>query len=110
MEQAAIMEVLKGETIVTGMVSGHIPGTGRYKFLAKKKLNGKIEWAHFIERDNGMKEKLYRGEVKDRKELELLLQLTNKTLVKVFGEKAELKKGIAECRWAGDAKSEDRIR
>ncbi len=37
MEQFAVMNVEKGEEIAIAVVSGSIPGTGRYKFLAKKK-------------------------------------------------------------------------
>jgi hypothetical protein len=49
MAQFAVMNIEKGEQIVIALVSGHIPGTGRYKFLAKKKKNGEYEWAHFTE-------------------------------------------------------------
>ena len=46
MEQFAVMNIEKGEEIAIAVVSGHIPGTGRYKFLAKKKrtenMNGLI--------------------------------------------------------------------
>lgn len=96
MEQLAIMNVAKGEEIVAGLVSNHIPGTGRYKFLAKKNKKGTYEWAHFVERDNGFKEKLYRGEVKDKHELKLVLNIMNNTLKKVFGEMAEMKEGMPE--------------
>lgn len=53
MTRFAVMNVEKGEEIAIAVVSGIVPGTGRYKFLAKKKKNGEYEWAHFIERDNG---------------------------------------------------------
>ena len=55
----AVMSVEKGEEIVAALISGHIPGTGYYKLLAKKKKDGLIEWAHFTERDNGQKENVF---------------------------------------------------
>lgn len=109
MEQLAIMNVGEGEEIVAGLVSSHFPGTGRYKFLAKKNKKGTYEWAHFVERENGMKEKLYRGEVQDQQELKLVLNIMNKTLKKVFGEKAEMKEGIPEFRSILGNKPDDMI-
>src|SRR5207244_9599627 len=93
MASFAVMNIEKGEQIAIALVSSHIPGTGRYKFLAKKKKNGEYEWAHFIERDNGNKEKVYRGEVKTEEELKLVLSIMNKNLKKIFGDKAEMKAG-----------------
>ena len=87
----AVMSVEKGEEIVAALISGHIPGTGYYKLLAKKRRDGSIEWAHFTERDNGQKENVYRGEVKDDEELQLVMSIMNKHLVRVFGEEAVMK-------------------
>jgi hypothetical protein len=109
MEQFAVMKIEKGEELVTALVSGHIPGTGRYKFLAKKKKNGKYEWAHFVERDNGNKEKVYRGEVKSEDEVKLVLGIMNSNLKKIFGEKAEMKEGIPEFRSLLGTKFDDSI-
>ena len=92
------MNVDKGEEIVSALVSGHIKGTGRYKFLAKKRIDRKIEWAHYVERDNGMKEKVYRGQLKNEEELGRLLAVMNKTLMQVFGPIARLSEGIPEFR------------
>jgi hypothetical protein len=61
MAQFAVMNIEKGEQIAIALVSSHIPGTGRCKFLAEKKKNGEYEWAHFTKRDNGNKEKVFRG-------------------------------------------------
>ena len=93
MEKFAIMSIEKGEQIAELLVSGHIEGTGRYKLLAKKKKDGKFEWAHFTERDNGAKENIYRGEVKDADELKLVISIMNKNLTKIFGDKAEMVPG-----------------
>ena len=109
MAQFAVMNIEKGEQIIIALVSGHIPGTGRYKFLAKKKKNGEYEWAHFKERDNGSKEGVYRGEVKTEVELKLVLSIMNKNLKKIFGEKAEMKEGIPEFRSLMGTKFDDSI-
>ena len=98
MEQFAIMNVEKGEEILAALVGGHIDGTGRYKFLAKRRKDKTIEWAHFVERDSGLKENVYRGEVKNEQELNLVLDVANKNLAKIFGKHAEMKQGIAEFR------------
>ena len=109
MEQFAVMNIEKGEEIAMAVVSGHMPGTGRYKFLAKKKKNGEYEWAHFKERDNGNKEVVYRGEVKTEDELKLVFSIMNKNLKKIFGEKAEMKEGIPEFRSLMGTKFDDSI-
>jgi len=107
--QFAVMNLEKGEEIVSALVSGHIPGTGRYKFLAKKREDKKIEWAHFVERDNGLKEKVYRGEVNSDAELKLVLEIMNRNLVKIFGPQAEMKQGIPEFRSLMDKKFDDTV-
>ena len=109
MEQIAVMKLDKGEELAAGVVSGLIPGTGRYKFIAKKKKNGEYEWAHFVERDNGLKEKVYRGEVKTEKELQLVLEIMNKNLKKIFGDHAEMKNGIPEFRSLLGTKFDDTV-
>ena len=98
MEQLAVMNLDKGEEVASMLVGGHIKGTGRYKFLAKKKKNGKYEWAHFTERDNGNKENVYRGEVKSKKELDLVIEIMNKNLKRIFGNQAEMAPGFPEVR------------
>jgi hypothetical protein len=109
MEQFAVMNVAKGEEIAMAVVSGHIPGTGRYKLLAKKRKDRKYEWAHFVERDNGLKESVYRGEVKEEEELKKLVVIMNKTLVRVFGPNAEMKRGIPEIRSLMGNKFDDTV-
>ncbi|MDZ4810263.1 MAG: hypothetical protein SGI96_18650 [Bacteroidota bacterium] len=109
MQQIAVMNIEKGEDIVIAFVSGSIAGTGRYKFLAKKKKNGQYEWAHFTERENGLKENVYRGDVKTEKELNLVLEIMNRNLKKIFGENAEMKNGISEYRSLMGTKFDDSI-
>lgn len=109
MQQLAVMNIEKGEEIITALISGHITGTGRYKFFAKKRIDSKYEWAHFVERDNGLKEKVYRGEVKNETELKLVLEIMNKNLVKIFGSHAEMKQGIPEFRSLMGNKFDDTV-
>lgn len=85
LSQTAVMNVDEGEEIVGGWVTGRIPQTGIYKLLAKKRKDGVIEWAHFIQRDNGDKERVMRGEVKDRAQLDAVIEAANKYLGKLFG-------------------------
>ena len=107
--EIAVMNIEKGEEIIASLVSGHIPGTGYYKFLAKKTNDNIYVWAHFTERDNGFKEKVFKGEVKSLEELDLLVSIMNKTLKKVFGEMAEMKQGKWEMRSITGHKLDDTI-
>ena len=109
MSQIAVMNIEKEEEIVAALVSGHIAGTGRYKFLAKKKKDKKYEWAHFVERDSGRKEKVYKGEINNEAELKLVLEIMNKNLVKIFGPQAEMKQGIPELRSLMGKKFDDTV-
>lgn len=81
----AVMNIDKDEEILAGYVTAGIPQVGIYKLLVKKKVDGTIEWAHFVERDNGLKEKVMRGSVKTLAELDLVLAAINNNLRKVFG-------------------------
>ena len=96
MSTMTIMNIEKGEQIAEMLVSGHITGTGFYKFLAKKKANGKYEGAHFVERDSGMKEKMYKGETDTKDQLNQMVEVINRTLVKIFGSQAEMKTDYTE--------------
>jgi hypothetical protein len=109
MKPVAVMNIEKGEEIAAFYISGHIPGTGRYKFIAKKKVNGKYEWAHFKERDNGSKEGVYKGEVESAAQLYIALSIMNKNLTKIFGPNAEMKEGKPEFRTITGQKSDDTV-
>ena len=89
LRQMAVMNVDKGEEIVGGWASAHIPQVGVYKLLAKKRLDGIIEWAHFVQRDSGLKEKVYRGEVESHEKLNEVLEIMNGQLKRVFGTTME---------------------
>lgn len=105
----SMLNIEKGEEIIHGLVSSYIPGTGYYKFLSKQKKNGEFDWVHFVERVNGSKEKMYRGDSKTREELETVCNLMNKTLTKVFGAAAEMKTGKTEVRTTDGLKDDGTI-
>ena len=69
----AVMTLEKGEDILAGRATAHIPQVGIYKLLAKKKVDGTIEWAHFVERDNGLKENVIRGTVNSLDEFDIVI-------------------------------------
>lgn len=68
-----------------GRATAHIPQVGIYKLLAKKKANGAIEKAHFVERDNGLKEKVMRGTVNFLDEFDIVIDTVNNNLRMIFG-------------------------
>lgn len=85
LSQAAVMTIDEGEEILAGRATAHIPEVGIYKILAKKKVNDTIEWAHFVERDNGLKEKVMRGTVNSLDEFDIVIDTVNNTLRRIFG-------------------------
>jgi len=85
LSQMAVMNIGKGEEILSGYTTACIPQVGIYKLLVKKKVDGTIEWAHFVERDSGLKEKVIRGSVKSLDELGIVIGAINNNLRKVFG-------------------------
>ena len=84
LSQLAVMNVDKGEEIVGGWATKHIPEVGIYKLVAKKRKNGMIEWAHFIQRDNGSRERVMRGEVENNEQLDEVITIANKNLGRLF--------------------------
>ncbi len=85
LSQMAVLNINDGEEIVGGWATRHVPQTGIYKLLAKKRKDGVIEWAHFIQRDNGIKERVMRGEVENRAQLDEVIEIANKNLGRLFG-------------------------
>jgi len=83
----AVMNVEQGEEIIGGWATPKIPQVGCYKLLAKQCRDGKIEWAHFVQRESGLKENVTRGEVKDRAQLNEVLEIMNHNLHRIFGVK-----------------------
>ncbi len=87
----AIMNVDKGEEIAGMWVTPLIPQIGVYKLLAKKRKDGSCEWAHFIQREDGSKKLLFRGEVESEARLKDVLAAANKILGQTFGPGVQLK-------------------
>jgi hypothetical protein len=58
---------------------------GIYKLLAKKKADGTIEWAHFVQRDSGVKERVMRGTVKTHEEFTVVKDAINSNLHRFYG-------------------------
>lgn len=104
--QKAIMDVAEDEEIVGGWATPHIPQTGVYKLLAKKRKDGVIEWAHFVQRDSGAKERIMRGEVNDRAQLDELIEIVNKNLHALFG--VQLQAGDYDMYMPGAKKMPDK--
>ena len=96
MDIQPMLNIGKGEEIAMMCISGLLPQNGYYKFLAKRKADGKYEWVHFIERLDKRKENVYRGDVKGENELKQVLEIMNRNLIKFFGSAAEMKPGKAD--------------
>jgi hypothetical protein len=92
----AIMEVYEGEEIAGMWVTPYIKGTGFYKLISKKRKDGKYEWAHFVQREDGVKEKVFTGEVDSHEQLLMLHSIISKQLSKIFGEHITLEKATYE--------------
>ena len=83
--RAAVLSVEKGEEIFGGWATASIPQVGIYKLLAKKKADGTIEWAHFVQRDGGEKERMMRGAVKTHEEFTVVKDAIDSNLHRIFG-------------------------
>lgn len=90
----AVIEIHAGEELVGGWVTPHINGTGLYKLVAKKRRDGKIEWAHFIQRDSGLRESVLTGTVDNTAQLQSVLELANKNLSHTFGAHIQLRTAL----------------
>ncbi len=87
----AVMNVEKGEEIVGMWVTPTVPGIGLYKLLAKKKADGTCEWAHFVQRADGRKEKVYRGTVESQERLADVVAAINRALHTAYGPAISLR-------------------
>ena len=85
LRQVAVMTIDDGEEILPSYVTPHIPQIGIYKLLAKKKKDGKCEWAHFVQRDDGRKENVYRGEVENESRVPDVIAAINSALNTAYG-------------------------
>jgi hypothetical protein len=84
LKQQAIMNVEKGEEIVGGLhrISRRWDSTN---FWQRKKANGIIERAHFIQRDNGLKERVLRGTARNCGEPDKVIEVANQNPLGLFG-------------------------
>ena len=85
LSRAAVLSIEKGEEIFGGWATAPIPQVGIYKLLAKKKADGTIEWAHFVQRDSGVKERVMRGVVKTREEFTVVKDAIESNLRRIYG-------------------------
>jgi hypothetical protein len=81
----AVMCIEKGEEFLGGWATAPMPEVGAYKLLAKTKADGTIEWAHFVQRDTGVKEKVMRGTVETREKFAVVRNAINDNLHRIFG-------------------------
>jgi hypothetical protein len=93
MKPIPILSVGKDEEIIYALVSNYISGTGYYKLLAKQKADNTFEWVHFKERVSGEKLSIFRGDSATREDLDLVLEISNRNLIKTFGPQAEMRQG-----------------
>lgn len=94
--QYAVMSVERGETIAGIWIAPEVRDVGIYKLLAKQKSDGTCEWAHFVQRTDGRREKVYRGTVENSDELEDVLKAINGALGRTFGPHVQLKPADAD--------------
>lgn len=85
LSRVAVLNIEKGEEVFGGWASAPIPQVGIYKLMAKTKTDGTIEWAHFIQRDSGVKEKVMRGTVQTREEFAVVKNAMDNNLRRIFG-------------------------
>jgi hypothetical protein len=103
----AVMSVERGETIVGAWVTPTIPEVGVYKLLAKRKVDGTCEWAHFVQRGDGRKERVYRGDVESESRVQDVLVAINTSLARTFGEKIQMRLADADIYSLDGKKYED---
>jgi hypothetical protein len=92
----AVMSVERGETIAGIWIAPEIPEIGIYKLVAKQTVNGSCEWAHFVQRADGRREKVYRGMVENSHQLEDVLNAINAALKRTFGPAVQLQPADAD--------------
>ena len=90
-KRSAVMSVERGETIAGIWIAPEVPEIGIYKLIAKETANGSCEWAHFVQRADGRREKVYRGMVENSHQLEDVLTAINAALERTFGATVQLR-------------------
>jgi hypothetical protein len=79
------MNVDKGEKVAGLWATPQIPDIGIYKLAVKKRLDGRFEWVHFQLRLDGTLKVLLRGEIASKDRLSAVLEVTNSTLLRIYG-------------------------
>ncbi len=100
----AVMNVQAGEEVAGAWATAPVPQIGVYKLLAKKKADGTYEWAHFVQRDSGLKENVYRGAVESEQRLADVLTALNSALRKSYGPHIQLRPADADVYTVGGKK------
>ena len=95
-KMSAVMNVERGESIAGVWVAPEIPGIGIYKLVAKRKADGNCEWAHYVQRADGRKEKVYRGTVENQEQLKDVLAALNRAMSKTFSPAVQLNTADAD--------------
>jgi hypothetical protein len=95
---SAIMSVGKDEEVAGVWASPAVPGVGFYKLLAKRLADGRCEWVHFVQRDNGSKDKFYRGTVESVERLADVVTAINNSLATAYGPAIRLAPAESEVR------------
>jgi len=85
LSRAAVLSIEKGEEIFGGWATAPIPQVGIYKLLAKRKADAAIEWAHFVQRDSGVKDRVLRGDVKTAEEFSIVKDAIESNLRRIYG-------------------------
>ncbi len=83
LKSQAVMHIAKGEELAGMWATPQIPHVGIYKLIAKKRVDGKIEWVHFQHRLDGTRKVLFRGELEATARIADVLDAANKTLSRV---------------------------
>lgn len=102
-----IMEVYEGEELIGGWVTQHISGMGVFKLLVKKRKDGMIEWAHFLQGEDGTKGRILRGEVNSQEQLDEVIGDMNRNLKQILG--VTLQAGDYDVRAANGKRPPDNV-
>lgn len=90
LRNVAVLSSEEGDEIAGLYVSPKIETIGTYKLIVLKRKSGKYEWANFVERDNGIRNSVYRGEFERQEQIETLVSTINKALHTAYGPAVKL--------------------
>lgn len=95
LSNTAVLNFEEGDEIAGMYVSPKIETIGIYKLIVFKRKSGIYEWANFVERDNGVRKVVYRGEFDTPDKIEILVNTINKALNTAYGPAVKLHPGKA---------------